>query len=173
MRRGLVPLLAAATAGLSPTPTSTWQRGPSPTSTWQRGYDRRGAIAAAASAVVSFVSPVQRAEAFVAGSDQETSGLVVLRVAEVCNFQEKLLRTISKCSGPNAKDLLDQFGLPYCGDSGAYTVSPTQILFGTGLLLRNSNLDGNLKLMIQTEVPKKQQPSRSRSRTTSSKGRLS
>ena len=33
-----------------------------------------------------------------------------------------------------------------------YSVNPAQISFGTGLMLRNSNLDGNLKLMIQTEV---------------------
>ena len=33
-----------------------------------------------------------------------------------------------------------------------YSVNPMQISFGTGLMLKNSNLDGNLKLMIQTEV---------------------
>ena len=34
-----------------------------------------------------------------------------------------------------------------------YSVNPAQISFGTGLMLKNSNLDGNLKLMIRTEVP--------------------
>ena len=118
-------------------------------------WDRRSCIAAAATASTSFLAPPLPAAAFVAGSDDETSGLVVLRVAEVCNFQEKLLRTIAKCAQPNAKDLKDQFGLPYCGGE-AYYISPVQILFGTGLLLKNSNLDGNLRLMIETEVPRKQ-----------------
>ena len=120
----------------------------------QARWDRRSCITAAATASASLLAP-RPAAAFVAGSDTETSGLVVLRVAEVCDFQEKLLRTIAKCSGPNAAELKDQFGLPYCGGE-AYYVAPVQILFGTGLLLKNSNLDGNLKLMIQTEVPRKQ-----------------
>ena len=111
---------------------------------------RRNCLAAAAAAVVA----PQRANAFV-GGDEETSGLVVLRIAEVCDFQEKLLRTIAKCSGPGAADLKDQFGLPYCGGE-SYSVSPVQILFGTGVMLKNSNLDGNMKLMIQQEVPKAQ-----------------
>lgn len=135
---------------------------------------RRGCLAAASAA---FLAPPRPATAFEAGSDDETSGLVVLRVAEVClqnrlnvknayvtsaavnsqvcQFQEKVLRTIAKCSKPNAKSLVDQFGLPYCGGD-AYVISPGQILFGTGLLLKNSNLDGNLRLMIGTEVPRKQ-----------------
>ena len=115
----------------------------------------RSGVAAAAGLLVGNPAP-RAASAFVAGEDQETSGLVVLRIAEVCSFQEKLLRTIAKCSAPNAKDLVDQFGLPYCGGE-AYVVSPGQLLFGTGVMLRNSNLDGNLKLMIQTEVPRAKQ----------------
>lgn len=66
---------------------------------------------------------------------EERSGLVVLRVAEVCNFQEKILRAVV------SKDI----------DT---VVSPQQIVFGTQLLLRNSNIAGNMKLMIETEVEK-------------------
>ena len=117
--------------------------------------DRRAVLVGGFAAALALEVQPQAASAFVAGTDEETSGLVVLRVAEVCDFQEKLLRTIAKCSGPNAKELVDQFGLPYCGGD-AYSVSPGQILFGTGLMLRNSNLDGNLKLMIRTEVPSAQ-----------------
>jgi hypothetical protein len=66
---------------------------------------------------------------------EERSGLVVLRVAEVCNFQEKILRAVVN------------------GDIET-VVSPMQIVFGTQLLLRNSNIAGNMKLMIDTEIPK-------------------
>ena len=65
---------------------------------------------------------------------EERSGLVVLRVAEVCDFQEKILRAIVN------------------GDIEA-VVSPQQIVFGTQVLLRNSNIAGNMKLMIDTEIP--------------------
>lgn len=71
------------------------------------------------------------------GAPEERSGLVVLRVAEVCNFQEKILRAIV------SKDIEEQ-------------VAPQQILFGTQILLRNSNIAGNMKLMIATEIPKKE-----------------
>lgn len=66
---------------------------------------------------------------------EERSGLVVLRVAEVCAFQEKILRAIVN------------------GDIDAQ-VSPQQIVFGTQILLKNSNIAGNMKLMIDTEVVK-------------------
>ncbi len=66
---------------------------------------------------------------------EERSGLVVLRVAEVCNFQEKIARAVV------AKDI----------DT---VISPQQIVFGTQLLLRNSNIAGNMQLMIDTEIPK-------------------
>ena len=95
------------------------------------------------------------ASAFIAGTDEEKSGLVVLRVAEVCNFQEKLLRSLAACANPSTQDAKDQFGNPYCGGE-AYSVNPVQIVFGTGVMLRNANLDGNLKLMIYTEVPEPQ-----------------
>ena len=108
-----------------------------------------------ASASSLLVQPAPPATAFVAGTDQEVSGLVVLRVAEVCEFQEKLLRTIARCADPKQKDAVDQFGLPYCGGE-SYQIAPSQILFGTGVMLRNSNLDGNLKLMIREEVPRAQ-----------------
>lgn len=64
------------------------------------------------------------------------SGLVVLRVAEVSQFQEKILRAIVS------------------GDLKDVMVSPMQFAFGTQILLRNSNLDGNMRLMIQEEIPK-------------------
>lgn len=67
---------------------------------------------------------------------EERSGLVVLRVAEVSQFQEKILRAIVS------------------GDLKDVMVSPMQFAFGTQILLRNSNLDGNMKLMIREEIPK-------------------
>jgi len=67
---------------------------------------------------------------------EERSGLVILRVAEVSQFQEKILRAIVN------------------GDLKDVMVSPMQFAFGTQILLRNSNLDGNMKLMIQEEIPK-------------------
>lgn len=67
---------------------------------------------------------------------EEKSGLVVLRVAEVCEFQEKILRAVAM------------------GELEDVVVSPQQIAFGTQILLKNSNLDGNLKLMIYNEVPR-------------------
>lgn len=68
---------------------------------------------------------------------EERSGLVVLRVAEVAQFQEKILRGI------------------VAGDLEGIMVSPMQFVFGTQILLRNSNLDGNMKLMIGTEIERK------------------
>lgn len=67
---------------------------------------------------------------------EERSGLVVLRVAEVAQFQEKILRSIAS------------------GELTGVQVSPMQFLFGTQILLRNSNLDGNMKLMIAQEIPR-------------------
>lgn len=67
---------------------------------------------------------------------EERSGLVVLRVAEVSQFQEKILRAVVN------------------GDLKDVMVSPMQFAFGTQILLRNSNLDGNMKLMISEEIPK-------------------
>lgn len=68
---------------------------------------------------------------------EEKSGLVVLRVAEVAQFQEKILRSIAS------------------GELQGVQVSPMQFLFGTQILLRNSNLDGNMKLMIAEEIPRR------------------
>ena len=124
-------------------------------------FGRRHCVTALAAASVPSLGR-RPARAFVAGSDEETSGLVLLRVAEVCQFQEKLLRTIALCAKPDSGNLTDQFGLPYC-DGQTYSVNPSQILFGTGLLLRNSNLDGNMKLMIRDEVPRKQKDAAIRS----------
>jgi len=67
---------------------------------------------------------------------EERSGLVVLRVAEVCQFQEKLIRAVVN------------------GDIPDVTISPQQIVFGTKILLRNSNIAGNMKLMIDQEIPR-------------------
>mmetsp|Transcript_19210 Transcript_19210/g.29122 ORF Transcript_19210/g.29122 Transcript_19210/m.29122 type:complete len:282 (-) Transcript_19210:90-935(-) len=69
-------------------------------------------------------------------SIEEVSGLIVLRVAEVASFQERLLRAFAEGV---------DFGVP---------VTWQQFAFGTEILLRNTNLDGNLKLMIETEVPR-------------------
>lgn len=70
-----------------------------------------------------------------AENPEEVSGLVILRVAEVAAFQEKVLRGVAA-----GQDM----GIP---------ITPQQIAYGTGILLKNSNLDGNMKLMIETEVP--------------------
>jgi hypothetical protein len=67
---------------------------------------------------------------------EERSGLVVLRVAEVAQFQEKILRAIVN------------------GDLKGVTVTPMQFAFGTQILLQNSNLDGNMKQMINEEISK-------------------
>lgn len=68
-------------------------------------------------------------------SPEEKSGLVVLRVAEVAQFQEKILRAILN------------------GDIKDVIVTPQQLVFGTQILLRNSNVAGNMKLMIDNEIP--------------------
>lgn len=67
---------------------------------------------------------------------EEKSGLVVLRVAEVTQFQEQILRNVAN------------------GSLQGVSVAPMQFQFGTQILLRNSNLDGNMKLMIAQEVPR-------------------
>ncbi|KAL3937486.1 MAG: hypothetical protein SGBAC_007423 [Bacillariaceae sp.] len=67
---------------------------------------------------------------------EERSGLVVLRIAEVAQFQEQILRSIVE------------------GKLEGVKVAPLQFSFGTRILLKNSNLDGNMKLMIAQEIPK-------------------
>ena len=125
-------------------------------SIFSRLQSRRGLIETALPAALSGVrASAQWPQLLIAGEDEEKSGLVVLRVAEVCNFQEKLLRSLAACANPAQAEEKDQFGNPYCGGE-AYSVNPTQIVFGTGVMLRNANLDGNLKLMIYTEVPQQQ-----------------
>ena len=101
-----------------------------------RAVGRRGSLAAFA-ACLSAPARAVAGDAYYGGRPQldEVSGLVVLRVAQVADFQEKLLREVAK-----GTDL----GVP---------VTPQQFMFGTELLLRNSNLDGNIKLMIRSEVP--------------------
>ncbi|KAL3770199.1 hypothetical protein ACHAWU_009139 [Discostella pseudostelligera] len=75
----------------------------------------------------------------VPAAPEERSGLVVLRVAEVAQFQEKLLRAILNGELPDV------------------VVTPQQIVFGTQILLRNSNIAGEMKLMIDYDIPKKNQ----------------
>lgn len=70
---------------------------------------------------------------------EERSGLIVLRVAEVAQFQEKILRAILN------------------GDLKDVVVTPQQIVFGTQILLRNSDIAGNMQLMIDNEMKKKDQ----------------
>ena len=91
---------------------------------------------AAASAAAGAAAPAVAAGSYDAPDLNEVSGLVVLRVAQVADFQEKLLREVAKGS---------DLGVP---------VTPQQFMFGTELLLQNSNLDGNIKLMIREEVPR-------------------
>ena len=67
------------------------------------------------------------------------AGLIVLRVAEVAQFQEKILRAILN------------------GDLKDVVVTPQQIVFGTQILLRNSDIAGNMQLMIDNEMKKKDQ----------------
>jgi hypothetical protein len=71
---------------------------------------------------------------------EERSGLVVLRVAEVAQFQEKILRAVVS------------------GELQGVTVSPMQFAFGTQILLRNSGIDSNMKLMINEEIPRSKRP---------------
>ncbi len=111
---------------------------------------RRQWIAASVTSIATVSGGVQKQHSFFQPQDasadegydnpnmppepEERSGLVVLRVAEVCDFQEKILRAIVN------KDI-------------ETVVSPQQIVFGTQVLLRNSNIAGNMKLMIDTEIP--------------------
>jgi hypothetical protein len=113
--------------------------------------DRRSWIVKASATLAASTSLVGNAEKAEADDDvsntyenpgipeapEERSGLVVLRIAEVANFQEKIIRGVVN------------------GDIET-TISPQMIVFGTQLLLRNSNIAGNMKLMIDTEVPRSQ-----------------
>lgn len=153
------------------------------------GLCRRTAVASAAAAATGLLGPSRETQvttvahwaigprgagAFVAGKDEEISGLVVLRVAEVCDFQEKLLRQLAACSAlkqspgllNRKKTPADQFGNAYC-EGEAYSVNPVQISFGTGILLKNANLDGNLKV-IRPPPPPQPRPAPPRRRTTAS-----
>lgn len=57
----------------------------------------------------------------------------------ISSHQEKILRAILN------------------GDIKETIVTPQQIVFGTQILLRNSNLAGNMKQMISDEIPRKKQ----------------
>lgn len=103
---------------------------------------RVSAVAAAAGLALP-VAPALADEGYenpnIPAGPEERSGLVVLRVAEVAQFQEKILRAVLN------------------GDLPDVVVTPQQIVFGTQILIRNSNLAGNMKLMIEDEVPRKNQ----------------
>jgi hypothetical protein len=107
-----------------------------------QGQSRRAWLAQVASAstaaVIGAFGPAQGARADEwTQPPEEVSGLVVLRVAEVAAFQEKILR------------------LAASGEDVGLQLAPIQFVYGTKILLKNSNLDGNMKLMIETEVPRK------------------
>ncbi|CAJ1968866.1 unnamed protein product [Cylindrotheca closterium] len=85
----------------------------------------------------------------VPAAPEEKSGLVVLRVAEVAQFQEKILRSIVQ------------------GDLEGVKVAPLQFSFGTRILLKNSNLDGNMKLMIAEEIPRSKRKEAARNASNS------
>lgn len=57
----------------------------------------------------------------------------------MAQFQEKILRAILN------------------GDIKDVVVTPQQIVFGTQILLRNSNIAQNMSLMIDNEIPRKNQ----------------
>lgn len=136
-------LLAAAVIGIDAlsTPASS---SPSSTSTRRAWLSRVAFTPIAAIALAQTPANADDAAALQESYDnpnipagpEERSGLVVLRVAEVAQFQEKILRAIA------------------AGDLPDVSVSPMQIVFGTQILLRNSNLAGNMKLMIDTEIPR-------------------
>lgn len=120
--RMLIVALALGTGRPCAAPSASSQpvtRGAVAMALGQQLVQRRSAVWFAAIGLCCV--PTHKAEGFVAGEDEETSGLVVLRVAEVCDFQEKLLRTIEKCSSPNSKELVDQFGLPCAAPSACNT----------------------------------------------------
>lgn len=91
----------------------------------------------------SFAEEEEEHEAYnnpnIPAGPEEKSGLVVLRVAEVAQFQEKILRAVLN---GEIKDVI---------------VTPQQLVFGTQILLRNSNVAGNMKLMIDDEIPRNRQ----------------
>lgn len=96
--------------------------------------------ASVATGLAFFSAPAIAADGYenpnIPAGPEEKSGLIVLRVAEVAQFQEKILRAILN------------------GDLVDVVVTPQQIVFGTQILLRNSNIAGNIKLMIDTEMEK-------------------
>ena len=107
--------------------------------------ERASAAAAAAAAAVEGdpsldpeLEELYNTDGITPAAPEERSGLVVLRVAEVAQFQEKILRAV--VNGDFA-------------DSDV-RISPMQFAFGTQILLRNSNIDGNIRLMIREEIPK-------------------
>jgi len=57
----------------------------------------------------------------------------------------------SLCFGSRRKILR----LAASGEDVGLQLAPIQFVYGTKILLKNSNLDGNMKLMIETEVPRK------------------
>lgn len=132
----IVAVLIATTTALSPRTDHPRRRATAAIP--QNSCDRRGFGALVVAAPVAAARRAAAADQYYDSRPQldEVAGLVVLRVAQVADFQEKLLREVAK-----GTDL----GVP---------VTPQQFIFGTELLLRNSNIDGNIKLMIKSEVPR-------------------
>ena len=65
---------------------------------------------------------------------ENNPGLVILRVAEVAAFQEKLCRAVAAGEGGFGEDI---------------NVNRMQIAFGTKVLLKNSRLNDNIKLVLR------------------------
>ena len=91
------------------------------------------------------------------------AGLVVLRVAEVAQFQEKLLRAILNGELADVVVTPQQMWVvdTYCTVT-IHSINYSQCtidarVFGTQILLRNSNIAGEMKLMIDYDIPKKNQ----------------
>jgi len=113
----------------------------------RRSWLCKSAASIAATVVLQPVSPAfaeeEEQEAYnnpnIPAGPEEKSGLVVLRVAEVAQFQEKILRAILN------------------GEIKDVVVTPQQLVFGTQILLRNSNVAGNMKMMIDDEIPRSRQ----------------
>lgn len=143
----------------------------------RRSWLYKSAASVAAAAILQPVLPAfaeqEEQETYdnpnIPAGPEEKSGLVVLRVAEVAQFQEKILRAIRECnvcsilassaSCFDSEQVVSQFicQLKVNGEIKDVVVTPQQLVFGTQILMRNSNLAGNMKLMIDNEIPRNNQ----------------
>ena len=144
----LIPIAIVSSSNLSTIIAWSWSSSTSTnkkTISSRRSWLCKSAASVAAAVVLQPTFPAfadeedEEQEAYdnpnIPASPEEKSGLVVLRVAEVAQFQEKILRAILN------------------GDIKDVIVTPQQLVFGTQILLRNSNVAGNMKLMIDNEIP--------------------